>query len=847
MLPASAQGLKRSSMSATLSPASRADSARAGSNQTGKPLIRRCAVLGAGTMGSRIAAHLANAGLPVVLLDIVPSGTDDAKSRSRIAAAAIEALVKARPAAFYEPSLARYITPGNFEDNLDLLANCDWVIEAVSEDLSIKQSLLAKLAPYLRPGAIVTTNTSGLPIASIAAGMPPEFRRLWFGTHFFNPPRYMRLLEIIPTPEADPAAIAAIAAFADRRLGKSVVYARDTPNFVANRIGTFAMLNGVRLMQRQDLTIEDVDALAGSAIGWPRTGIFRLADMVGIDVLAHVAGNFARIRSADASSVELPPFFHTLLERNWLGDKSGQGFYKKAGKDEQGRDLRLALDWKTLEYRPAARPKFASLEMAKNAESLPARLKLLLAGDPRKDKVAAYLWPLLSGLWNYAADCLPEIAEDVASVDCAMRAGFNWELGPFEMWDAVGVRETVDRMRAAGEPVSANVDLLLNSGNRSWYIDDPSLASGRQCFDLASGQYRPIAVPAGVANVASFRKSNGVVRRNSGASLVDIGEDIACIEFHSLKDAIGDDVVNMVTTSLKSDGEYVRNFRGFVISGDATNFSVGANLMQLLLGVQEGEWDEVDLAIRAFQGMTAAIKFCPRPVVVSPYGLCLGGGTEVALHASRRQPHAELYMGLVETGVGLVPGGGGTKEMALRAYDAAAEVAGISPGDAPARFALSSEVLDALKRNFETVAMAKVSTSAAEARDLGLLSPTDRITLHRERVLLDARETAATLADSGYNAPIARTQVPVPGDAVLATLKLGVHLMRQAEYISDHDVKIANHVARILCGGNLTPGALVSEQYFLDLEREAFLSLCGERKTQERIAFTLKTGKPLRN
>ncbi len=830
-------------MSATLSAPTPA-AGPAGANALASPVIGRVGVLGAGTMGSRIAAHLANAGVPVILLDIVPEGET---VRSRVAIGAIEALIKAKPAAFYDVSSSRYITPGNFEDDLELLSGCDWVIEAVSENLSIKQSLLAKIAPYLKGGAIVTTNTSGLPVASIAAGMAPEFRRLWFGTHFFNPPRYMRLLEIIPTPDANPAAIATIAGFADRRLGKSIVYARDTPNFVANRIGTYAMLNGVRLMQQQDLTIEDVDALAGSPIGWPRTGIFRLADMVGIDVLANVARNFSQVRSSDASAVELPSFFQTMLERKWLGDKSAQGFYKKEGKGADGKDNRLALDWKTLEYRPANRPKFASLEMAKNAESLPTRLKLLLAGDARKDKAAAYLWPLLTGLWNYAADCLPEIADDLASIDRAMRTGFNWELGPFELWDAAGVRETVERMRAAGEPVSATIDALLKSGNETWYIEDAALPSGRRCFILAAGAYVPVEQPAGIASVTSFRKSNGVIRKNSGASLVDIGEGIACIQLHSIKDAIGDDIVNLVTTTLKPGSEPVRNFRGFVITSDATNFSVGANLMQLLLAMQEGEWDEVDFAVRAFQGMTAAIKFCPRPVVVAPFGLCLGGGTEVALHAARRQPHAELYMGLVEAGVGLVPGGGGTKEMALRAFDSAAAAVDFKPADAPTRFALSGEVLDALKRNFETVAMAKVSTSAAEARSLGLLSSADRITLHRDRILLDAREVAQTLADAGYSAPIPRAQVPVPGEAVLATLKLGVHLMRQAEYISDHDVKIANHVATILCGGNLTPGALVSEQYFLDLEREAFLSLCGERKTQERIAFTLKTGKPLRN
>jgi 3-hydroxyacyl-CoA dehydrogenase len=801
------------------------------------PLIRRVAVLGAGTMGSRIAAHLANAGLPVVLLDVaVETG-----ARSRIAADALQSLLKTKPASFYEPEAARLITPGNFEDDLALLGACDWVIEAVVEDLAIKQTLLARITPHLRAGAIATTNTSGLPVASIAAQASPDFRRRWFGTHFFNPPRYMRLVEIIPTPEADPTSVAVIANFADRRLGKSIVFARDTPNFIGNRIGVFAMLTAVRLMQEQDLTIEEVDALTGSAIGWPRTGTFRLADMVGIDVLAHVARNFAESGATDANSAALPGFIQTMIERRWFGDKSGQGFYKKAGKDEQGRDLRLALDWKTLEYRPAGRPKFPSLEMAKNAESLPERLRLLLAGNPRKDRAAAFQWALLTAIWNYAADRLPEIADDLASIDRAMRNGYNWELGPFELWDAAGVRETVDRMRAGGEPVSSNADALLASGHTSWYD------SRGAAFSLENRDYRAIAVPSGVASVAVYRKSNGVVRSNPGASLIDIGDGIACIALHSKKNAIGDDIVSLVTQSLGAESDPVRNFRGFVISGDATDFSVGANLLQLLLAVQESEWDEVDHAVRAFQRMTSSIKFCPRPVVVAPFGLCLGGGAEISLHACRRQPHAELYMGLVETSVGLIPGGGGTKEMALRAIDDAAPASEVSPRTAPASFALSGEALDALKRRFETIAMAKVSTSAAEARSLGLLGNSDGITLHRERVLIDAKHVACALAESGYVAPVPRDQIPVSGDAVLATLRLGVHLMRQAEYISDHDVKVANHVANILCGGHLTPGSLVSEQYLLDLERAAFLSLCGERKTQERIAFTLKTGKPLRN
>ena len=807
------------------------------------PLIRRCAVLGAGTMGSRIAAHLANAGLPVVLLDIVPANAD-AGNRSRIAAQALQALLKGKPAAFYEASSARLITVGNFEDDLAQLKSCDWIIEAVSEDLAIKQALLEKIAPHLRPDAIVTTNTSGLPVASIAAKMPADFRARWFGTHFFNPPRYMRLLEIIRTPEANPQAVTAIADFADRRLGKSIVYAHDTPNFIANRIGVFAMLTAVDLMQQLDLTIEDVDALTGSSIGWPRTGTFRLADMVGIDVLAHVARNFQSTKAEDAAATKLPTFIETMLANKWLGDKTGQGFYKKIPDAPDPKNNKLALDWKTLEYRASQRPKFPSLEMAKNAEALPERLQLLIGNGPGKDKASQFQWTLLTRICNYSADCLPEIADDISSIDRAMRTGFNWELGPFEMWDAIGVPQSVERLRARNEHVSPQAEELLAAGKTNWYSD---AAGGRAEFRFNKHDYEPVPQPAGIASIASFKRSNGVIRKNAGASLVDIGEGIACIELHSKKNAIGDDIVSLITQTLHPDSEHVRNFRGFVISGDASDFSVGANLMQLLLTMQEGDWDEVDLAVRAFQRMTSSIKFCPRPVVAAPFSLCLGGGVEISLHAAARQPHAELYMGLVEAGVGLIPAGGGTKEMVLHAVDAAAIESGISPIEAPLKFAFSAELQEGLKQRFETIGMAKVSTSAAEARGLDLLKSSDKITLHRERLLLDARETASYLAESGYAAPTPRAQIPVPGDQVGATLRLGVHLMRQAEYISDHDVKIANHIVRILCGGSLTPGTLVTEQYLLDLEREAFVSLCGERKTQERIAFTLKTGKPLRN
>ena len=785
-------------------------------------LIRKAAVLGAGTMGSRISAHLANAGLPVVMLDIAGEGA----VRSAVAAQSLDNLKKGKPAAFFDPALAARITIGNFDDDLALVAGCDWVIEAVTENLAIKQSLIDKVIPHLRPDAILTTNTSGIPIASIAAKLPENLRKRFFGTHFFNPPRYMRLVEIIATPDTDPSAIQAVSHFADLRLGKEVVFARDTPNFIANRIGVFIMLEAVRLMQAEDLTIEEVDVLTGSAIGWPRTGTFRLADLVGLDVLAHVASNFA-----GSHPLALPPFFQTMLERHWLGDKTKRGFYQKQW-DSGGREIRLVLDWKTMEYQPPVRPKFPSLEMAKNSERLTDRLVQLLAGDIKKDKAARFHWQLLSALWNYAADCLPEIADDAASVDRAMKAGFNWEMGPFQLWDTAGVPQTVARMKAAGEPVSGNVERLLASGATAWYRND-----GVECFDLASSSYRPVAKAAGIARVANFRIGERLIRHNPGASLVDLGDGIACLELHSRKNAIGEDIVRLVTETLRSDSDPVRNFEAFVISGDADNFSVGANLMQLLLSVQEGEWDDVDFAVRAFQRMTACIKFCPRPVVVAPFGFCFGGGAEMALHAVRRQVHAELYMGLVETGVGLLPGGGGCKEMTLRALDS------IPHGGRSD----SVEVVEALRRNFETVAMAKVSTSAMEARRLCLLSHADGVTMNRERLLNDAKELAREIARSGYAPPVPRTDIPAPGENLLATLKLGVHLMRQGEFISDHDVKVADKVAYVLCGGAVTPGAPVSEQYLLDLEREAFLSLCGEKKTQERIAFTLKTGKPLRN
>ncbi len=801
-------------------------------------LVRRAAVLGAGTMGSRIAAHLANAGIPSLLLDMVPAGDG---SRNKLAESALAALAKSKPAAFYDSSLASMVTVGNFEDDLPRLKQCDWVIEVVAENLEIKRALLDRVVPHLASHAVVSSNTSGLPIAKIAAGLKSH-RDRFFGTHFFNPPRYMQLLEIIPTPESDPTLVAAFATFADRALGKQVVFANDTPNFIGNRIGVFVMFLASTLMLEQGLSIEEVDALTGPALGFPRTGTFRLADMVGIDILAHVAANFPQGVTPGGFSEKL----QEVVKRGWLGDKSGQGFYKKT-RGADGKDQRMVLDLATFEYRPSAKPSLPSLDMAKNAPTVQERVKLLLANDPKKDKAARFLWPFLTSLWNFAADRIGEAANDAPSIDQAMRAGFNWELGPFELWDAAGVRQSVERMQSLDIPVSPAVKGLLDSAPESttvfWYSPDAP-----QCYNPTTGAWEPIPQQPGHARVADYRRTNGVIRSNAGASLVDIGDGIGCIELHSLKNAIGGDVVAMISSVLNPTSEAVKNFRGFVISGDRDRFSVGANLMQLLLGAQEGDWEEVEGAIRAFQQMSMSIKFCPRPVVVAPFNLTLGGGAEITLHAARRQPHAETYIGLVETGIGLIPGGGGTKEMLLRAVDAAAALAPSDPKDPPSRFAQSAEMNSALKRTLETIAMAKVSTSAAEARALGLLLPADSITLNRERLLLDAKEQAVALAEGGYTAPQLRT-IPAPGTASLAVRNTGVFLMGgEAGFASEHDyMKVARWVAYILCGGKVTAGSLVSEQYLLDLEREAFLSLCGERKTQERVAYTLKTGKPLRN
>jgi len=802
--------------------------------------IQKVAVLGAGTMGARIAAHFANAGVPSLLLDIVPSDAS-ANSRNKVAAAGLDAAKKSKPAAFMDPSLARLVTIGNFEDDLPKLTEVDWIIEAVVENLELKRALLRKVDAVRKPGTIITTNTSGLPVAKIAEDFPDDFRRCWFGTHFFNPPRYMRLLELIATPDTDRALLETVAHFSDVQLGKGIVYAKDTPNFIGNRIGTFSVLNVMRLMQEMNFSIEDVDALTGPAVGWPKSATFRTIDLVGLDILSHVVSNTAQNVHDERSDLKLPDFYRQMLERKWLGDKTKAGFYKKS-KSTDGNEERLALDWKTLEYRVRQKPKFASIDMAKNVDDTGARVRMLLGLDgsgSKADPAGQFLWAALSDLWNYSANRIPEISDNVVEIDRAMKLGFNWEMGPFELWDAAGIELTVNRMRKQGKPIAANVEKLLTSAQKSWYADDPKSPSGKKYWELRTSKWEPVQVPQGVWSVAVAKKSNGVVRKNSGASLVDLGDGVGCIEFHSKMNSLGADIITLILQTLKPAGPG-DNFDAFVMTNDAPNFSVGANLMLLLMTVQEEEWDEVDFVIRQFQNMTQAIKFSPKPVVIGSFGLCLGGGTEISLHAPARQPHAELYTGLVEVGVGLLPGGGGCKEMLLRAVETAEAVRPGGRGE-------SVEMMEALKKAFETIATAKVATSAEEARGLGFLSASDRITMNRERVLSDSKACALDLVRAGYRPPAPRTDIPAPGENILAALKMGVHLMRQGEYITEYEVKLATKIAEVLCGGNITPGTPVSEQYILDLEREGFKSLCGEKKTQERIQYTLKTGKTLRN
>jgi 3-hydroxyacyl-CoA dehydrogenase len=805
-----------------------------------KSRIQKAAVLGAGTMGARIAAHFANAGLPCMLLDIVPPNLPAGASvaeRNKIVRAGLEAARKSKPAAFFTASLAERIAIGNFEDDLARIADADWIIEVVAENLEIKRNLLSRVAAVRKPGSIVTTNTSGLPVHLISEGMSEEFQQHWAGTHFFNPPRYLKLVEVIPGPKTSGEVITTLSDFCDRRLGKGVVIAKDTPNFIANRIGTFSMLNALRQMEALGMTIEEVDACTGPAVGWPKSATFRTADIVGLDVLVHVVKNIYETAPNDESreKYRVPPLVEEMVKRGWLGDKTGQGFYKKVKGD--GEKEILTLDPATMNYRPRQKARFPSLEAGKTIDDTRERLRALvgplLAGQ-KGDKAQQFLWGGLSEMCSYAARRVPEISDNIADVDRAMRWGFAWELGPFEMIDALGAKAFAEQLGREGRPVPAVLEKLLGSGRSGFYESDKGSTT---VFDLASGSRR-VEEPSGVIFLKSLKDAGKEVERNSGASLIDLGDGVACVEFHAKMNAIGSDLIAMIHKGLK---RLETDFEALVIANQATNFSVGANLMLVLVAAQEQEWDDLHLAVKQFQNVNLAIKYAPKPVVAAPQGMALGGGCEISLHAAKIQAAAEAYIGLVETGVGLIPGGGGSKEMLIRANEHAAG------GD-------DLDLFHALKPVFETIAMAKVGTSAEESRELGLLRPTDGVTMNRDRLVADAKEAALALARGGYRPAAATpqegaqtTQIKVLGEQFLAAAKMAIHLMVRGGYASEYDAHVARKLANILAGGPLSAAQMVSEQYVLDLEREAFVSLCGEKKTQERIAHTLKTGKPLRN
>ena len=802
------------------------------------PQIQKAAVLGAGTMGARIAAHFTNAGLPCLLLDIVPK---DATSgdRNKIVAAGVEAAKKSKPAACFTPKLVSKISIGNFEDDLPRLAEADWIIEAVAENLEIKRGLLAKVAQFRKPGAIVTTNTSGLPVHLIAQGLPEEFQQHWAGTHFFNPPRYMKLVELIPGPKTGAEILTALSDFCDRMLGKGVVLAKDTPNFIANRIGTYSMLNALRLMSELGMTIEEVDACTGPAVGWPKSATFRTADIVGLDVLMHVVKNIYETVPNDESreAYKIPLVVEEMAKRHWLGDKTGHGFYKRV-KGKEGEKEILTLDVNTLEYRPRHKARFPSLEAGKAIEDTRERLRALLTPlfeGQKTDKAQQFIWRGLSEMCLYAGRRMPEISDHVEDVDRAMRWGFAWELGPFESVDAIGLSAFAEQVKREGRSLPPIFEKALTSGRKSFYESQQGETS---VFDFCSGSMKQLQPPPGVLILKSLKEASREVERNAGASLIDLGDGVVCCEFHAKMNAIGADLIAMIHKGLK---RLETDFEAMVIANQATNFSVGANLMLILIGAQEHEWDEIHMAVKQFQNANLAIKYARKPVVAAPQGMALGGGCEISLHAAKIHAAAEAYIGLVETGVGLIPGGGGTKEMLVHANENAGS------GD-------DLDLFHNLRPVFENIAMAKVGTSAEECRELGYLRRDDLISMNRERLVADAKQTALALARGGWR-PAApswqegtqTTQIKVLGESFLAAAKMAIHLMVRGGYASDHDAHVARKLANILAGGALSAPQTVSEQYVLDLEREAFVSLCGEKKTQERIAHTLKTGKPLRN
>ncbi|HPC03732.1 MAG TPA: 3-hydroxyacyl-CoA dehydrogenase/enoyl-CoA hydratase family protein [Syntrophales bacterium] len=801
--------------------------------------IRKAAVLGAGVMGASIAAHLANAGIPCYLLDIVPFELteEDRKKgltekspqwRNRFAVNGLENVRKSKPASFYAPAKAAMVKPGNFEDHLGWLADADLVIEAVVENLKIKQDLFAKVAKVVSPEAVVATNTSGIPIRDISANFGKDLKERFLGIHFFNPPRYMKLVEVIPGEQTKAEVVAFVSRFCEDVLGKGVVVCKDVPNFVANRIGVFDISNAIRIMMEKELAVDDLDAIIGKAVGRPGSSIFGTLDLVGLDVGYHVMNNLYNAVPDDEMREYFVPsdFMKQMMEKKWLGNKTRQGFYKRA-KDEKGGKVKLVLDYRTMEYRPAGKPKFESVSAAKKTEGdMAARLKPFFLG---KDAAAEVVREYLCRNFIYAANRIPEIADTIVAIDNAMKWGFNHELGPFEMWDAVGVPEAVEVMKKLKLPVPKKIGEMLKKGFKSFYARKED---GTYYYDFRTGKYEKMEDKPKIILLPPLKERKKVVRQNAGATLVDIGEGVACLEFHTKMNAIDQDIIQGIYDACDV---VEKDFLGLVVANHSQNFSVGANIFMVLVAIQKGDWDLLDKLIREFQYANMRMKFCEKPVVTAPSGMALGGGCEISMHGAKCQPAGETYMGLVEVGVGVIPAGGGTKELMVRLTE------GIPKGAVEGGLNLQQYY----QKAFENIGMAKVATSAVEAMDLGYIRKTDGVSLNRDHQIWDAREVVIGLSHF-YRKP-EPALIPVMGENFTGMARSILFNMRAGNYISDYDFHVALKLAGILSGGSCAEGTFVTEDQVLDLEREAFLSLAGEQKTQDRIMHMLTTGKPLRN
>lgn len=794
-----------------------------------KRSIRKVAVLGSGVMGSRIALHFAGIGVQVLLLDIVPKEAVESKKpaeRNKIVNDSLQAAIKSNPSPVYHKSAIKRVSTGNFDDNLKEISTCDWIIEVVVERLDIKKSLYEKVEQFRKPGTLISSNTSGIPIHMLTEGRSDDFRKHFCGTHFFNPPRYLRLLEIIPTPETDQSVIDFHMHYGDLYLGKTTVLAKDTPAFIANRIGVYGIMAILGLSEKMGLTIDEVDALTGPIIGRPKSATFRTADVVGIDTLVKVAQGVYENCPADEArdSFNIPTWLKQMVENNWIGDKSGQGFFKKT-KTKTGEKEILTLDLKTMEYAPRQKAKFSSVDAAKPVDDLKDRLKMLVAA---KDRAGDFYRQFHYGMFSYISHRIPEISDELYRVDDAMMAGFGWEIGAFESWDVLGVERTVKAMQEAGYKVADWVLKMLDAGNKSFY----KIENGqRLSYSPLQSKYIPVSGDVDPGNfIVMSNYQDKLVWKNGSCRLYDLGDDVLGLQWFTKMGSIGGDVLSGIQTAID---KAEKSYKGLVIANEGPNFSAGANVGMIFMLAIDQDYDELDMAIRLFQNTMMRARYSSVPVVVAPHALALGGACELSLHSDKVCPAAETYTGLVELGVGLIPGGGGTKEFVLRASDEMHE-------DEPETITL--------KNRFLTIATAKVATSAYEAFDLGIYRKgLDEVVVNQSRRISEAKRSVVEIFDSGYTSPVQRKDVKVLGRSALGALYAGIHAMKTAGYATEHDSLVAKKLAFVMCGGDLSEQSLVSEQYLLDLEREAFLSLCGEKKTLERIQSVLKSGKPVRN